>query len=96
MRLSINIHQVIFGAVNAFVGIAINTTIVLRKLSVKACGIQKSSSKHEAISAFEMMRHLVSMQIGLLIEALVAIWIATDEWFFAGVNSHVRLEIEVE
>lgn len=43
-----------------------------------------------------MMSELVSMQVALLIEPLVAVVVWANEWFLSGVNAHVRLEVEVE
>ena len=42
------------------------------------------------------MRQLVSVQVGLLVEALVAAGIGTHEWFFASMYSHVSFEVEIE
>ena len=47
-------------------------------------------------AAFEMVSELVGMQVRLLVEALVASLEGTDEWLLARVDSHVRLQVEVE
>lgn len=42
------------------------------------------------------MSHLVGMEVRLLIEALVAVWVAAYKWLLPSVDPHVRFEVEVQ
>ena len=43
-----------------------------------------------------MMSLLVCMQVTLLVEPLVAAWIAAWEWFLSSVDPQMGLKVEVE